>query len=872
MKTTGTTLKWIVVCVFTFAGVMSGIAIHTTEEINITTPSATVDFETNSINISGTSENLTSAISWENQTTGVTGSIPHSLSWTITGIPLALGENTIKVSGWGNYSTVSDEVLITRNHYSSTTRFVSPTSPIDGPGTVWSNAFHTIQAAVDAASDNYMIIVSNGVYETGGAPASASKPLTNRVCVTKPLTIKSLNGPSKTIIVGDGNQSAIDLDAAESNYVSIASSEALNLTNNYTIEAWIYPRSFNWLGGIVSKYQTAGSGGYLLRLSGDAPHQGINFDELSTTNNMVLSSNQWYHIAAVNDNGTRHLYINGIEEALSTNTPLTVTTNSDPILIGCDYSEHPRFFNGLIDEVRIWNVARTQSEIQQYMNKNVSRKNSHLVGRWKLDENNGNLAADSSLLENNGTLENGASWKTSDLVDMGTARCVRLIKNSTLNGFTLKNGSTLSSGDQNINQGGGGALLDHGGTLTNCIVSGNRCNKQGAGVNLHHGGTVINCTIENNTATKNGGGILNEEGIVTDSTITNNTAKETGGGLYCFSTNTKIKDCTITENSAKFGGGIYKGSLSHCVVTHNSVKENGGGCHQSRLIDCEIAHNIALYGGGVYESSLTRCIIRNNKARTGAYGGGSAYSTLENCKIFDNNAGNGGGGTFYCSLTHCIVRNNSGYQHGGGSFRGTLKNCIVVNNSSHFTGPNIYNASVTNSCSPDLTDGVDGNITNAPLFIDADANNFHLQTNSPCIDTGLNGLLASDFEGTPRPLDSDNNGTAIADMGCYELMNNAADSDGDSASDGDEIIADTNPADSNSWFHITSATNNGTFEIIEFESSSKRRYYILTSTNLLKNSWEELPGTSKIGIDGLDLIKITNAPPIRYYKLYVEQN
>ncbi len=104
--------------------------------------------------------------------------------------------------------------------------------------------------------------------------------------------------------------------------VTIADNNALDLTTSYTIEAWIKPAAFNWLGGIVSKYHSNSSNGYLLRLNGTGDNSGLSFDEMSTSNG-VLSLNKWQHVAAVNNNGTRKIYINGVEQTICDN--LTVS-------------------------------------------------------------------------------------------------------------------------------------------------------------------------------------------------------------------------------------------------------------------------------------------------------------------------------------------------------------------------------------------------------------------------------------------------------------------------------------------------------------------------------------------------------------------
>ncbi len=70
-----------------------------------------------------------------------------------------------------------------------------------GAGTNWATAKRTIQAAVDAASDGDPVLVTNGVYNAGGA-VTPGFALTNRVCITNAITVRSMNGPEVTIIEG----------------------------------------------------------------------------------------------------------------------------------------------------------------------------------------------------------------------------------------------------------------------------------------------------------------------------------------------------------------------------------------------------------------------------------------------------------------------------------------------------------------------------------------------------------------------------------------------------------------------------------------------------------------------------------------------
>lgn len=216
-------------------------------------------------------------------------------------------------------------------------------------------------------------------------------------CETKYINLTG-KGASVSTVPG----TSLDFDGIN-DYVTITDDNILDLTNNFTIEAWIKPSGFATMAGIVSKYHTSGANGYYIRLNSVSPYTGLSVDGLSTANG-ILEADKLYHIATVNDNGSRHLYVNGREIPL-TGTPGTINSNSDPLRIGVDYLTNSRYFNGKIDEVRLWNTARSLQDIREKMNSPLDGTETGLVSYWQLNEGSGAVAND-IIRNNNGILTN----------------------------------------------------------------------------------------------------------------------------------------------------------------------------------------------------------------------------------------------------------------------------------------------------------------------------------------------------------------------------------------------------------------------------------------------------------------------------------
>ncbi len=117
----------------------------------------------------------------------------------------------------------------------------------------------------------------------------------------------------------------------------------------------------------------------------------------------TLDLNEWYHVCGTFDGTTLRLYLNGIEVASKTHkSPGNIYYANRPLRIGWAYASE--YFDGQIDEVRIWNRALTPEEIRANMCRRLRGNEPGLVGYWRFDECTGSIAFDATPNANHGTL------------------------------------------------------------------------------------------------------------------------------------------------------------------------------------------------------------------------------------------------------------------------------------------------------------------------------------------------------------------------------------------------------------------------------------------------------------------------------------
>ncbi|GAB5604178.1 DUF6701 domain-containing protein [Sideroxyarcus sp. TK5] len=148
------------------------------------------------------------------------------------------------------------------------------------------------------------------------------------------------------------------------NYVQIADSDRLDLTNTLTVTAWLKPARWGGTPGKDALMSFISKGtNYKAHIdaSGKVYWQ---WGTSSLTSAASVPINAWTHVALVYTNGLQTLYINGVANS-SAALSGTLPTNTLPLQIGDDqgYGGGTRRFDGMIDEVKIFNVALTPAEI-----------------------------------------------------------------------------------------------------------------------------------------------------------------------------------------------------------------------------------------------------------------------------------------------------------------------------------------------------------------------------------------------------------------------------------------------------------------------------------------------------------------------------
>ncbi len=389
----------------------------------------------------------------------------------------------------------------------------SPTAPY----TNWATAANNIQDAVDATTTvGALVLVNDGTYATGGRVVFGA--MSNRVAITKPVTVQSVHGPEVTRIQGYQVPLGVQGDSAI---------RCAFVTNRAALIGFTLTNGASRYSGDYDQEQS-GAGVWCASPG-------------ALVSNCIIISN-----AARWAGGAFGGSLSGC----------TLIGNSGPMSGGGAY------FAILTNSVLTGNSSSGGGGAGYSSLFNCTLANNTSSGY-------GGGAMSCWLVGCLLTSNSAPGYGSGGAVYSGT------LSNCTLLGNTAKNSgggasyATLTHCAMLTNSAssGGGASAC---TLDNCLLTGNTAGSGGA----ISSGSGNNCTLTGNSATSSGGGGYSAN--LVSCALTGNWAPE-GGGVESGT----LSNCTLTGNSASYGGGAYYSTLKNCILYFNRASLDPAGANYS---------------------------------------------------------------------------------------------------------------------------------------------------------------------------------------------------------------------------------------------------------------------------------------------------
>ncbi|MFC2113727.1 LamG-like jellyroll fold domain-containing protein [Bacteroidota bacterium] len=220
-----------------------------------------------------------------------------------------------------------------------------------------------------------------------------------------------------------GQKNCLTFDGMD-DHVDVANNSSINMgTNEFTVEFWVQPPASNPASSMafISKMNSSNNIGWRIYLSSSG-QISIRLNSINKYSSTSVCDGKWHHVAVVFTKellgGIMYWYytifLDGSIVSKYLHIQVSSLSNADDLAIG--YSPSIRYFYGKMDEIRIWNYALSESEIQTNLFYEIISPPSSLVAYYKLNESSGTTADNAegtSALD--GTLHNfpASPWVTS---------------------------------------------------------------------------------------------------------------------------------------------------------------------------------------------------------------------------------------------------------------------------------------------------------------------------------------------------------------------------------------------------------------------------------------------------------------------------
>jgi len=273
----------------------------------------------------------------------------------------------------------------------------------------------------DPLYDNYLINISGQGVEP---PVIIVHPDSLVVGVlpgstrTKILTLSNEGGSNLCFNIVGGFSStnyALQFDGVD-DYIQVADHVSLNMFNSsVSISVWIKSSS-NYSGEtLIFEHDVWSNPATYQLTSMNSNTLRFNFPSMEWTEGALdyyvdYTDGNWHHVVGMldTDDNEARIYYDG--NLVASKSVFSEIGSATALTYIGSRGGNEMFFDGIVDEVRLWNTARSQSEIQEYMYKQLTGTEPGLVAYWQFDEGVGNIAFDKTINENHGTLFGGVQW------------------------------------------------------------------------------------------------------------------------------------------------------------------------------------------------------------------------------------------------------------------------------------------------------------------------------------------------------------------------------------------------------------------------------------------------------------------------------
>jgi hypothetical protein len=585
-------------------------------------------------------------------------------------------------------------------------------------------------------------------------------------------------GAIDTFITTSDEDNAISFDGISS-YIHIPHPDQLTA---YTFEMWVKPEAIR----LQSIFVRTGNDGPLssfshnLYMTTEGKFAHYTFDQGTATGLNVVGTTTaevgiWYHVAiTAENNGVIRLFVNGIEEGTPASI-VSIWTGGVYYHIGDNRGGGLACFDGIVDEVKVWNVAHTQSEIQANYASLLGNVPG-LIAYWPMDTGSGTTLVDVTGRGYDGILCYSPTWVSStapvgapvfsvlshnfgnvvigkteqDSVTIsntggGILHIYNAVPNSgqitidpTSANITSLSSQVFTATFSPISEGAFSSSIDFSDNASN-----NSLTVSGFGIKAtHHVGSgqtyaLISSALANSLS---GDTIIVHNDITEHDISIDIGINIIGDGVNRVSVNASHEGRIFYINTSDF---VYIENLNINSGYHTNDNVDGAGiyvCDSTVLSmeNCIIQYNYLVgangRGGGLYIDStstlsMTDCNITNNRAEGNHGGGIFSAGTLEmlGCTIDGNTANDDGGGLYIdsastFSMTDCNITNNrTEGNNGSGIFSaGTLEllRCIITNNAGANRGGGFYidSASTLSMTDCNITNNIASNENGGGIY------------------------------------------------------------------------------------------------------------------------------------------------------------